>query len=393
MRKSIILFTVLMMCLGVFAENEFSGFADTFQAASIKKGDMTGSRTRFRGKLNSYRGDNSLFVSFNAETNGLNDETDIELHEAYVEINMKDYNLRIGRQLITWGNSDGIRITDMICPLDMTEFVTQDFDDTRIPINAVNISTTKGSMELQFIGIPTFKEAEFPAQDSPWFNIPDAMKGMDMENDKPEKTIENSEAALKAAFYFSQIDFAVSGMYVWTDSPLYRIKNNKLESIYRRQKIIGIEASSTLGKFVVRNENAVHFDDYLENEEYSELIKKDIFKSLIGLDWYPGNDWTISGQFFTEMIADYSDETKNDEYESTATLNLEKKLMNQMLDISAMTYYNINKKDMYNKILIAYDFTDNISAEVGIDIFSGEEGFYSDQKDNSQVRTKLKYSF
>ncbi len=393
MRKAIFVLTFFTVFAVMAAETEFSGFADTFNAASFKHGDMTASRTRFRGKLNVYYGDTSMFASINAENNGLSDESVIKLHEAYMEMQIRDYNLRVGKQLIIWGNSDGFRLTDMICPLDMTEFVTQDFDDTRIPISAVNISTMKGPVELQIIGIPTFSESEFPLQDSPWHYVPNNMKGMKIQDDKPENKLQDSEAAFKAAFYFSRIDFAVSGLYVWTDSPLHKINGDNLVACFRRQKVIGIESSCTIGKYVLRSENTVHFEEYMEKENYAGFKKKHFLKSLSGLDWYPGEDWNLSGQLYSEVILDYAVDLNKDEIETTITLNVEKKLMNQMLDISAMTYYNINQKDMYNKFLITYDFNDNISAEIGIDVFSGEEGTYSNQSDNSQIRTKLKYSF
>ncbi len=393
MRKILLVIILAGLFFSIVADNEFSGFADTFNAVSFRQGDMTASRTRFRGKFISYKDNLSMFASVNAESNGVSDNTSIKLHEAYIEIQIKDYNFKAGKQLITWGNSDGFRLTDMICPLDMTEFVTQDFDDTRIPVNSISLSMMQGPAEIQIIGLPVFTTAEFPDNNSPWFYIPKNMKGMDVIQLEPAQKLENSEAAVKASFYFAQIDFALSGLYVWTDSPLYLFNGNELNAVYKRQKVLGIESSCTMGKFVMRSESSIHFDEYLEKENYDGFNKKHIMKSLSGIDWYPGNDWAVSGQVYSETILSYSRELNKDEFDATLTFNVEKKLMNQMLDISAMTYYNINKKDMYNKVLITYDLSDNISAEIGADIFSGEDGTYTNQSDNSQVRTKLKYSF
>ena len=57
-----------------------------------------------------------------------------KVRELYVDTAFGDWDFRIGRQQVVWGESDGLRLMDIINPLDMRrQFVTRDWEDIRIP--------------------------------------------------------------------------------------------------------------------------------------------------------------------------------------------------------------------------------------------------------------------
>ncbi|MBF0281730.1 MAG: hypothetical protein HQM07_04100, partial [Zetaproteobacteria bacterium] len=63
--------------------------------------------------------------------------TQTEAKEAYLLYHANDYDLRIGMQQIIWGKTDGLRMLDVVNPLDMREFVLDDFLDSRIGVWAI----------------------------------------------------------------------------------------------------------------------------------------------------------------------------------------------------------------------------------------------------------------
>ena len=93
-------------------------------ASSTKPNNLMSSRTRVRGEIGCDFGRSSLFVSFNATYNALlKARTGFELREAYLDHRGDHWGLRAGRQLVIWGAADGVRITDLVSPMDMTEFL------------------------------------------------------------------------------------------------------------------------------------------------------------------------------------------------------------------------------------------------------------------------------
>ena len=146
-----------LLCLHA-AEVSPRGFVDTLHSIQIKdEGNIQNSKNRGRLGLEAFEGDGLLFASVDAIYNAvISSQTGLSLHEAYGEYASEYWDIRIGRQIITWGKADGIRIIDLICPTDLTEFITLEFDDMRIPVNALKFRLLFDKVNLELIGISCF---------------------------------------------------------------------------------------------------------------------------------------------------------------------------------------------------------------------------------------------
>jgi len=63
------------------------------------------------------------------------------LREAYVDAEVNDYSLRVGKQQVVWGTADGMKLLDAINPTDYTEMAQNQMEDSRIPVWMVNAET------------------------------------------------------------------------------------------------------------------------------------------------------------------------------------------------------------------------------------------------------------
>jgi hypothetical protein len=72
---------------------------------------------------------------------------DLRLYEAYVNLTKGPLFLRIGRQNLSWGETDGFRLLDQINPLDNTfgGFLTS-LDERRIPLNMIRAQWNFGAV-------------------------------------------------------------------------------------------------------------------------------------------------------------------------------------------------------------------------------------------------------
>ncbi|NJO89587.1 MAG: hypothetical protein HC831_12030, partial [Chloroflexia bacterium] len=136
------LFSTLLF-LGIYTqivsqELEFTGFVDSYHAWRVESPyDIMSSRSRFRAQIKKSVNNVTMFVSANAIYNSRIPElTKLELREAYLNFATKSWNVKAGRQIVVWGQADGLPVTDVISPLDLTEFLAQDYDDIRMPVNA-----------------------------------------------------------------------------------------------------------------------------------------------------------------------------------------------------------------------------------------------------------------
>jgi len=82
------------------------------------------------------------------------------LRDCYLDYNNGPWFLRLGKQQVSWGQSDGITILDRVNPMDVTEYVLPDMADIRIPLWMANINyAPKLNSNLQVLIIPDFEQS------------------------------------------------------------------------------------------------------------------------------------------------------------------------------------------------------------------------------------------
>ncbi|MDX1778021.1 MAG: DUF1302 family protein, partial [Thermodesulfobacteriota bacterium] len=60
------------------------------------------------------------------------------LREFYFDYHSNDWEIRIGKQMIVWGEIDGFRLLDLVNPFDLRQFILDEYEDSRIPQWGVN---------------------------------------------------------------------------------------------------------------------------------------------------------------------------------------------------------------------------------------------------------------
>lgn len=387
-----------------FAQLQVSGFVDSYQAIRIDApNDFLSSRNRVRLEANTYFDNTNLFISFNAMQNYIMpDQTSIELREAWFDYTSDNWDLRIGRQIIIWGKADGLRITDFISPYNLSEFLAQDYDDIRMPVDAVRFRFLMENMDIELIWLPIFQQGILPEEGSPWMPKQSNFSEFDVvkiqEQQLPEKTIGNGEFGGKISFYLPGIDFSLSTFYTWNDFPIYnsQISDDSItvNPEFYRYAFIGADFSASLADFVVRGEAAYYFNEKFDakNPRYG-IYNRNSIAFLLGLDWYPGNDWTIIAQISDDLIMNYHKQISDNEQSWLSTINISKSLFRNRLKLSTFAYIGFDGGELFNRSSINYSLTDELHLLVGFDFFDGNNGMFGQYKDNNEIWMKAKYSF
>lgn len=389
------------------AQLSVKGFCDWYQAARLKTPhDFLSSRTRVRAELTGSHENAGFFTSVNIIKNEiLPQNSGFHLREAYIDYQGTNWDIRIGRQIIIWGNADGIQITDIISPMDYTEFLAQDYDDIRMPVEGVKTRYNWNQASLELVWIPIFQADNIPLDDSPWAfklgspgQFPVVMETAVL----PEKKLSNSDFGGKLSLFRKGCDLSLSIMYTWDKMPVMRArllqKNDSglisLQPQHHRLFFIGQELSWPMGAFVIRGENAFFYGKHFESKNLSaNLFKKNCLHWLAGVDWYPGGEWNLSAQFSNLQILHYESEMNTDQHNLLATFSISKNLFRNTLTLASFAYYGLNDHEAFTRSQVRYALSDEIALECGADIFIGSKGLLGQFKDNNEVFFKAKYSF
>ena len=346
------------------------------------------------------------FVSLDAEKNWIvTDTTRLALREAWLEYAAESWSLRMGRQIIVWGKADGLRITDNICPVDYRDFMNRQRDDLRLPVTAALLRVSGDTFSTEAIWIPEFRHSLYPEAEDPWgalFAVGKSPLIREKKRKTPDLSLENSEIGLRTSGYFPAFDVSLSALYTWDDNPAYGSEVEWTASgpriavtpEHKRVTILGADVSVPWSDFVFRAEGALFLGRHISSTEPGNAPRrKDAIKWLVGADWSPGNDWTLTAQFSDEQILRHEANLSQKEHRHIATLNVSKKFLNQTLTLSGMAYAFTDDKAIASRFQAEYSVMDGMTLTAGLDIIDGGNGSYEPFKKNSQLWMKLKYSF
>ena len=384
---------------------QVKGFLDTYHAVRTEgRTDWMASRTRARGELKLEKGAASLFLSLNATYNGiLKERTGLELREAYLSYAKGNFDLRVGRQIVVWGVADALRVTDCVSPFDYTEFLAQDYDDIRMPVNGLRAKYTRGSVTLEAVCNPVVDFFVLPTDErNPWaIRLPSAPLPYttDLESGKPEKKIKNMEFGGRASVNLSGIDFSVSALRTWNKLPALCPalsgdgRTLHISGQYCRMTMLGADCSLPVGQFVLRAEVAEYIGEAQGRGLGQNAVRRNTLNALAGVDWYPGNDWNISVQYCHKYTSGNLAALSIYRNAGLATARLSKELLHNTLKLSTFAYIDVASGGIFNRLSASYSLNDDIELTAGYDYFHANKGKFAMYGKNSEAWVKMKYSF
>src|SRR5262249_1397810 len=139
-------------------------------------------------------------------------EVDVDLRQALLSVSAGDFDLRVGRQQIVWGEALSTFITDVVNPKDFREFVLPEFSDIRIPLCALDATYTLGKgLVLEGVWTPDVRVNRFPkpGAEFEFFSLPLPPNVRLASEQKPPMTLGNSQGGVRVSYLVSGWDVSV----------------------------------------------------------------------------------------------------------------------------------------------------------------------------------------
>ena len=343
---------------------------------------------------------------------------DGEVREVYLDYKpSKDFFLRFGRQVVIWGESDGLRLMDMINPLDLKwGYLTRDFEDIRTPLTMLRVDYKMPGLGnknpgVELVWIPVdFEVNQIPPPGSAWapaspefFNSQvNALLGAGLlpvvTDVKKPKTLKNSRFGAKFTSNIAGTDVSLNYLHTFADSAVYHfagigaapppfLGSFNLEAKYPWKHIVGATFNHDFGLVVARGEVAYEFKNEFQNLTMPDWTeKKDYLKGMLGFDWVlgipgfnRGRTFLISGQIFDFHIMDYNNNIVNIPYgyqvkkdEVIATLLVNTGFYGDMIKPEMFLVYDPTYRSWWIKPKIGLEMGSVWRFEVGANIFEGK---------------------
>lgn len=263
------------------------------------------------------------------------------MRELYFIIDYKDLQLRIGKQQVVWGESDGLRMSDIINPLDMSwHYIFENWEDIRIPLWMMNLKYNfpfgmGQNLRGELVWIPgDFRHSIFAKEGAPWVipgfvvpGLPENLFITSLDSSKPSRQLRNSEIGFRLqGFFFNNLDLALFVFYSRQDGPVFKEDwlIRAINSGFRPTDIYDFLWTTKIGgslnfyeprtKVVYRAEWAFTNKEPYNDIFLSKLYKRNTFAYMIGFDRptfiKPLNEnktFFLSGQLFQKYILGWHD--------------------------------------------------------------------------------------
>ena len=343
----------------------------------------------------------------------LNKTVELELREMYLQGEIGNTFLSLGKQQIVWGKADGLKVLDIVNPQSFREFILDDFENSRIPLWTLNIERSFGDWELQFIWIPDQTYHALPKQSATYaFTspelVPTAPPGVQVnieQANRPNNVFLDSDVGFRAATFWKGWDITFNYLYQYNNLPVLRqnlaIQGGRpvvnITPEYERTHVFGTTFSNAFADWVVRGEFGYFTEHYfignnpLRNQG---VVKSPELHYVLGLDWNAPWDVLLSMQLIQSWIIKDADQTTRDQLDTTFTGLIRRNFLYDTLTAEVLVIGNVNNGDGIIRPKISYEWQDNIKTWVGADIFYGDrKGVFGQFDENDRVVVGVEVSF
>jgi hypothetical protein len=345
-------------------------------------------------------------------------ESEAELWEAYLEGRLfKGLDLRLGRQIVVWGTSENIRVTDVINPLDLREMGMVDIEGLRLPTAMARADYTFGYWTITGLIIPEIRPAQQPPYGGMYY--PSRYKLPD--DHPPVDSIDNMEYGARISGHLPGWDVSLYFADVYMDLPYLRetvefklirppifippatilppvIQYPQYEYHYVRVQMYGASTAIALGNWLIKAEAAYFTGLNYYNEPNED---RDRFDGLIGLEYSGFTDTTISLDAAVRYVPSHEDILENapdntPQSQPEAALRIQRDFRHDTFHVTLLaTAMGHDAGDgWFVRGESAYDWTDNLTFTLGVVGYGADDdGYYAYAKDNDCVFFDIKYSF
>ena len=329
-----------------------------------------------------------------------------DLREANLLVRpLESVDLKVGRQVLTWGTGDLVFINDLF-PKDWNSFfVGRDEEYLKAPSDALKVSFFNDLANVDLVYTPLADSDRFIDGRRISFFNPAAGRTTGenaiVKTDKPDDWFTDDEVALRIFRNVGGYELAAYGYHGFWKSPKgFDMTTGK--AIFPSLNVVGLSARGPLANGI-GNVEAGYYDSEDDRDGDDPFVPNSEIRILAGYEQEVASDFTAGIQYYLEYMSDYDEFEGSlspgtpvaDEDRHVMTVRLTKLLMEQNLRLSLFTYYSPTDEDIYLRPKAHYKISDSWAIEGGGNIFVGDEDhtFFGQFEDNTNMYAAMRYSF
>lgn len=315
------------------------------------------------------------------------------------------FDLKIGRQILTWGTGDLLFLNDLF-PKDWQGFfLGRDTEYLKAPSDALFLSLFPDFASIDVAYMPRFDPDRYVSGErlSYWNPMLGRLAGQDAIADpiEPDDWFRDDELSLRLKRQIAAVELALYGYTGFWKSP-EGFDPDAGRATFPALNVAGGSARQPIWAGL-GNVEVAYYDSRQDRSGTDPFTPNSEWRGLLGYERELVANLTLGLQYYVEWMQDYGDYEQTlpegaqplDEARHTLTLRLTRQLLNQNLVASLFLRYSPSDRDSYIRPVVTYKLSDAWQLTGGGNFFLGQEEytFLGQFSNNSNVYGSARYSF
>ena len=313
-------------------------------------------------------------------------------------------DVKIGRQILTWGVGDLIFINDLFAKDYNSFFIGREDEYLKAPSDALKTALFFGDIGIDIAYVPKFDADRFIDGSRISFFERGQRRQVGrseiLRTVRPNRAFKDDEISVRLYRAFGVVETAAYYYGGFWKSPAGQDVQTGFAT-FPKLKVYGASARTPLGKGIGTVELG-----YYESEDgaaVNQFVRNNEFRFLVGYEQEIGQQLTASVQYYLENKNDYTAYLARlpqgaivaNKNRHVVTARVTKMLKQQDLKLSLFNFYSPSDNDGYIRFNAAYKLNDRLRIEAGGNVFYGQSNdrFFSQFKDASNMYTGVHYDF
>lgn len=366
---------------------------------SSEGGDYLSGEQRLRGEITGNAESAAFTLRADLVHDSVSDEDNIDIREGYIDYRTDNYDLRAGRQIITWGAGDLLFINDTYPKNYSALFSGQPLEYLKVGSDAIKLSIYSDKISADLVVIPFFEPYQLPDSKRFFLYSPMTITGINT----PREEVENSEIALRLYRQLGRFDTSIYLYRGFFKIPgMKPLSLTEAELFYPQLAVYGFSMQGAFADGVLSIEGG-YYDSLDDRNGNDPTISNSSAKYILGYSKQFWTDFTAGVQYYGEYMQDYNNYEvslpagfpKTDKIHQLITLRVTQMLKYNTLRLGLFTFYSPDEEDYFVIPEARYNITDSLWTSVGVNIFGGKDSqtFFGQLDKNDNLFATLRYEF
>jgi len=333
----------------------------------------------------------------------------IDLREANIAFSPLSFlDIKVGRQILTWGTGDLIFINDLFPKDWQAFFIGRDLEYLKAPSDSLKTSFFTDYGNLDFVYTPWFDaDRGITGEKLSYYNpMTGSLAGQNAIID-PERP-SDGEFALRLYKNIGANELALYGYHGFWKSPMGFIPPTTAtdtgRAYYPKMRSLGASLRRPFWQGIA-NIEVGYYDSYEKDSSSNPFVPNSEARFLIGYEQEVVKNFSIGVQYYVEWMQDYNHyvssqeqigaQPTRDEVRHLLTNRLTLMTHQQNVTWSLFTFFSPSDVDAYFRPDVSYKVNDFWTVTAGGNFFVGknQSSFFGQFEKNNNVYGSVRFSF